>query len=771
MINHQVINYFNDSMKSNIRLAFWDEGIQLTDVHLLFELLKKQIKVDWNNNGVIELQRGDKLFFDYSSKVDEAKIVTYLGTEEKKFELIDGEIIEIQLLKLQARGSSNLDYSLQLQENLWKLRPAEPDQIVTPTTLNINHIPPYVTSSRILANDLEIPEDQINLIKRTNIVLITNQSRLGFIERLREFSYKNYNFLDYFPARYWEGGFYNSISREKYKRGSYGKAIVHIFSTLIEALEWIDKHSDEEHLIFSDKYEQIFKPINLKTLKDRLKKSTNINCIFFGSAQNLRKLITNSKTYPSIYDDYIFESVVTNKGSNSLKELLVGEDFLEYPMSDSIATLEKIAKTTQNSNLQESIKKLIRNLLKISPNVELISLSLEDVECMQMIENIPPDLIKSIREYGSSSNLKFKKFKELIDKQSVVAKVREGQFERVSSPAEAYKNLKEGKNLGGTKFVVLTPYDSDWIVPLLYVGAIGLDQVIILLYKEELEFWRYFIKIYLKALKRLGMVNYIEPEVLNESQEQVSPFWEMFEPSNTRLSTGSAADSIRARILKVSLDSEEYVFAIPVDNPSVFVLSESGSAVKKKIEELDFLDRIIYFSGNRNVLQEFKGLLDSVTKEMSKKSKMWKLHVEKYVEKNGFSRLTRKLNHQGWTISENAVRLWLSPDRIGTMRPYDEFPIIAKAIDDADFEKKADEYAEACTFLQAKSKRFGRWLIKLSRAMISGGDVSDLIKQYPKELQDRLKQIAQNYKIYEFEEIIEGEYDIKASEINHIRRV
>ena len=751
---------------SKFQNAIWNRNLSLSNINFLFDLCCASLSYDYNNLPPRNFMRGDKV-----------ELTILFGEELKRFYLKYVGIDENKDVKKVVLENDDekckTTYRLNASQFIWRLNKCNPDKNLTSTKqLNKYKItsPPIGVENpiKILSNKTNIPYEEYNFFNRTIILLLLKQPIQNFIDALKNWAYEGHSFLDYFPAYFFsEMDHIMKINSEKFDR-SDPERILYLFNDQAELLNYINS-TQKNFFILSDNYNRFFNPSTSQYFYQTLNnKGNNVKLFYIGGFDDFKKLnkeesfIFSQKITPIIYNDNL---QALEKIKNKI--FIVGDKTLNDLINDSLL----IAKHYRDLNPEFSaeLRGIIYSLC-----------SLNKYESDIFLKNFSK-LLKQYKSYPIIQKLndiyllvKKNNFKNNYDLKSDYL-VSDFTPENNTINIIGKKELKSHilKRINTQKFIITfldTLFYSDILFPAIMLGFISIDNISFNLFTHEYKILLYSLNKFSYKYNKF-FNRELKSESLNEHiSEEIEEHIKLFELDFSIINSSTFINNQENKVEVITVLSEddyfEYVsFFTKNYYPTIL---EDESVFDIGINELEVGHDIIIIPGVRNVLQKFSEIFENKELNFNLKNK-WKDALNNFSQQHSFSILVKQLQRFGLNRMEPTIKNWINNSSvIGTLRPKEDFLIIAKATNDPFLLSNYSEVADVCVSLQRMSKILGKKIKKLSMAALKKQNIDEFLSEYDINIQNKIKEIVNNIKVVTVTNIYHNSEMISHSLVNQL---
>lgn len=787
--------------KDGLNVAVFDKTKNLSnDINYVFTFLCDLLKYDYaDKRKVIEFipgqhyylkMREDKKFVNHVVRFGGIKNKPYIdknGEEANKLvlELLCAPDYVIQNAYVLNDDCKRFE-NLRALDYIWRLTPANGIQL-TPgvkLTSSVTDETPVLK----LAEKCGVEITEISRIKRTNVIWIPSRPIDELINSLRDFYIDGYNFLEYFSTQQWSPqDNFRMIATTRYARQETEWCILSIFKSLYDYncyLNSVGVKENENYIVITDGYKSLFDGFNLAQFKGYLTLfHEQLHLIYFGDISSAEKILKILDGLPpsSIEEVYPFKFVFPNFDRKQPTEILKNTFNVGHPLPQMMEELLNLKMTVVNDLLRNKIKILIGNLNLTLPKNDLLESILEMLQECVGGYGIEQNLLNYIGMFKASDNLKLASIKELLENEDscLIYSEKLENFDRVVKLGEFGGKILDGSLKLSDNFIIpeVFPPTFQKITPLILMGYIRTNQIFPVLYENEIKYLTNILRRIQKLLVVTGVlqedVQYSTQLIQNEQEGNDFPkVYDLYFPEITTDAIRNNNLYERCSILYLWNGGKELFLPISSGSKRLYTLCD-GDITQKSLDDIEVGDEIIYFYGNQNIKNEFEEFKNVINFEMVGKAEEWKKILKEYYSSGKFNiqKFTDELNSKGLKVGVPAVKGWISEERIGTMNPMKDFPIIAEVIGDRELLNRISEFAFACRYLQSKSKQLGRWLIKTSRSLLLGESIDNLLAGFDSDFRKKIESLSKKYQILTVVDISSSEHLVETSKVNILKEI
>jgi hypothetical protein len=778
----QIISYIINNHK-NFRYAIWNPGLDIFNNNILFEICVEQLKNDLLGENIIyHTVKRDSVISMYE-KCDGKYSISYY----KYIDIIGFEPDEFHV-RVRTGDKPNLDKFFNINEFRYKLldhcelkskKLTGYDRTNSQTIRSSDNPVKYLINKmgdiydnlvKIEVN--EVGKPRLMVANKTNIIIICSINSTEISHYLCELSDGNIYFVDIFhaerkPNQSNDVGF--PITGLKHQRVNR-ESSVFVFSKLSTALDFVNSNLDKNYLIVIDRFSQVYN----NAIWQRLAITNNYNMLYIGKYTDLKYFYNNNN---NLYgDNKVVTSMINNNLFPQKKEFVKCITKVDNEVIEEL--IESIQKEMRDIKLLfpgavKNHKDLLYRILKcVTPSDEDIDEIIEmchklNIENGDKLRNellVDNGKLKEIYRLSSS----YKSIRILDDHSNIdLNRIHNNQNIAIINKNDLHDNKYQD-------CIIVLYFITPWFLmntlfPLLLYGKIKVEQIRFITLNHEI---RVIMHLYNKFLKR------IEPFVDNAKEYlnmEVSSYVKSDIESDDVIDMISSDydynyNDITRHYFQINRDGDDdklvSVNSLGLsdrsDNYIVFVTSrykpymlENDDIVKVDIGMIGYGDTLVFFGGQgeRGVLETYREFFFKGDDRHINNVIKWKSYLKQYlnitphkIDKQRMRIFLREINNRGLNRSKIDVLRWIDDETIGTMKPKDDFRIIAKVIGKKEFINEADELAESCIYLQSKCKRIGKILKKIALRDIVGIENAIKKENIDSQIQGQLDRIAEKIK-------------------------
>lgn len=757
------------SNSSNVKLALWSKDFDPSDPKFLFELCCSSLLYDYKNLPKRNIRTGE--IVELTIKFEEELKRFYLKYQGEE---IYNDIKRIVLTNDDEKG--RITFRLCASQFVWRLNKCKQDTKLTSSNKLKKYpilIPPagFENPIKILAERTNIPYSAFNFFERTKLLFLLKQSIEEYITTLKTWHFADQSFLDFFPAYYVvDEDNLKKINTEKFDR-SEPERILYFFSDQSVLLDFITKRNHNNYFfIISDNFNRFFNHSTFQylyqTLTDNVEK---IKVIFFGGISDF-KMLNNEFDLPITK---VFRPHLLTDGSsdyNKLKENIevVGNNSANTMINDFLVIAKKYKDI--NPSFSGNLRKIIYSLCSLDKyNYDVFQKNIKSFlnEYGTYIER---DKLNELLRIVTDNN--FKNIKTEWNEFLVTDFINEQNHANVVGKKEFKSKVLDGNN---DKKFIITFIDSffftNFLFPALLLGYINSNQIKFRLYDLERKILLYTFNNFNRKYLNLFGNDFLSEAIKEEKAEPIlEDHFNLFEFDLSVISGyhqyGTSEETIKAMTVLSEDDNQEYV--------SFFTKNYSPTIIDNEIvfdidlNELEVGHELIMLPGVRNVFQKFSEIFESKQLNVELKNK-WKDALFNFLQNHKFSSLSHQLNRLGLNRKEATIRNWINNSSvIGTLHPKEDFLIIAKATNDQFLLNNYSEVADVCITLQRMSKLIGKQIKKLSKAVLRGESIDNLLTEYDITVRNQITNVVKNINVVTVTNILSDFREVDHSMVNQL---